>query len=209
MQRHEDRPAGWLWRIIALAAAVFFLWFGGFLYFTGQLPQDVGDVSAETDAIVVLTGGAGRLDVGLELLARGQAKKMLISGVDRVTTASAIQRHSPNAAEQFACCVELGHEAENTIGNAMETAMWMEQSDFRSLRLVTAAYHMPRSLLLFGQAMPDVDIVAHPVFPRHVKVSAWWRWPGTAKLLAFEFNKYLVSLLTVRLTDNRPAARSG
>ena len=76
--------------------------------------------------------------------------------------------------------------------------MWVKSGGYRSLRVVTASYHMPRSLLLFRHYMPEVELVANPVFPAHVKLESWWRWPGTAKLLAVEFNKYLVSLLRVQ-----------
>ena len=41
----------------------------------------------------------------------------------------------------------LGREADNTHGNARETAGWMRGEGYRSLRLVTSWYHMRRSLL--------------------------------------------------------------
>lgn len=188
-----------LGRVSRFALALFLLWFGGFLHFTASLPRPHEAPPGETDAIVVLTGGADRLDVGLRLLVEGKAAKLFISGVDRATTAAALQRRSGSAPEKFACCVVLGHAAEDTEGNAIETALWMEREKFTSLRLVTASYHMPRSLLLFRQALPDAQITPHPVFPAHVHLEDWWRWPGTARLLANEYNKYLASLLTVRL----------
>ena len=64
------------------------------------------------------------------------------------------------------------------------------------MRLVTASYHMPRSLMEFRRVMPDVRLIAHPVFPAHVRIDAWWRWPGTASLLAGEYIKYLVAAVT-------------
>jgi uncharacterized SAM-binding protein YcdF (DUF218 family) len=70
----------------------------------------------------------------------------------------------------------------------------MREQGLGSLRLVTAAYHMPRSLLEFRRAMPEIEIVPHPVFPKHVKQRNWWRWPGSASLIISEYNKYLVAL---------------
>ena len=183
-----------LWLISGLVC----LWLGGLIYFANSLPQAVEDPDGITDAIVVLTGGAERLDVGLALLVQDRAQRLLISGVDRATTAEALRAQSPTTPERFACCVDLGHEAVDTVGNAVETAMWVKSAGYRSLRVVTASYHMPRSLLLFRHYMPDVELVANPVFPAHVKLTRWWLWPGTAKLLAVEFNKYLVSLLRVQ-----------
>ena len=83
----------------------------------------------------------------------------------------------------------------NTAGNAIETTVWMKKHEYRSLRLVTAAYHMPRSLLEFGHAMPGVTLIPHPVFPEKVKQDYWWGWPGTASLMVGEYDKYLLAWL--------------
>ena len=69
----------------------------------------------------------------------------------------------------------------------------MEAEHFTSLRLVTAAYHMRRSILEFRRAMPGATIIAHPVFPDAFKRDQWWRWPGTVHLLATEYTKYLAA----------------
>ena len=104
----------------------------------------------------------------------------------------------------IACCVVLGHVAENTRGNAIETAVWMYEEGFKSLRIVTANYHMPRSLLEFKSLMPDVEIVAHPVFPDNVKVDNWWRFPGSSALIASEYNKYVFASLRNALLNWLP-----
>ena len=181
--------------IVMLGAA----WGGGLFWFAASIPEVVSDPAARTDAIVVLTGGSGRLGTGLELLSGDRAGKLFVSGVYRgvdVAKLLEMSRHSP---QELRCCVEIGHSAGNTAGNAVETAAWMRRQGYRSLRLVTSSYHMPRSLLLFRQAMPDVLLVANPVFPPHVKLDGWWFYPGSARLLMVEYSKYLVSLLSVRL----------
>lgn len=101
--------------------------------------------------------------------------------------------------EEWECCIALGYEAGDTIGNAAETALWMRKEGFRSVRLVTANYHMPRSLLEFSHAMPGVTVIPHPVFPNSVKQDQWWRWPGTAHLIATEYTKYLAAAVRHRL----------
>ncbi len=169
------------------------LWGGGLVWFSQQIPRSVEDPLAVTDAIVVLTGGAGRMSKGLELLAQGRANKLFVSGVYRGVDVAEILRMSRRAPEKLECCVELGHDAFDTVGNARETARWMRGDEFRSLRLVTANYHMPRSLAAFRRAMPDAVLVPHPVFLEHVRIDAWWRSPGTAVLIAGEFTKYLIS----------------
>ena len=188
--------------VFGAALALFFVWLGGLIAFAEGLPRAVEQVGRKTDAIVVLTGGAERLKAGVQLLVEGGARKMLISGVDPATTAAMLQIGGAPEAELFRCCVDLGYEARNTEGNAIETALWVRRDGYRSLRLVTASYHMPRSLLLFRQAMPGVEMVANPVFPEHVKQEHWWLYPGTARLFAMEYSKYVVSLIRVRLTGD-------
>ena len=201
--RHQFSPLGGdarFWRGLALALVLLiFIWFGGLLQFVMTLPMSIERPNGTSDGIVVLTGGAERIDEGLSLLTAGQAKTLLITGVDPATTAEALQARNASAIAKFECCIELGHLARDTRGNAIETALWVERDGHRSLRLVTASYHMPRTLLLFRLAMPDTDLIAHPVFPMHVKLDAWWRYPGTARLLAVEYTKYLISLISVRL----------
>ena len=88
----------------------------------------------------------------------------------------------------------LGHDAIDTRGNARETAAWVRARGVRRVHLVTANYHMARSLLEFRRAMPEVTIVAHPVIADRVRLDDWWWRPGTASLLASEYTKYLAAL---------------
>jgi uncharacterized SAM-binding protein YcdF (DUF218 family) len=179
---------------VALLAALAALWLGGLFWFASSIPDEVADAESETDAIVVLTGGSLRVQSGLALLAAGKAKKLFVSGVYHSTDVAALLRISRQSPEHVACCIVLGHEADNTLGNATETAQWMRQEGFHSLRLVTASYHMPRSLLEFTRAMPDIRIIPHPVFPESVKQDRWWASPGTASLIIGEYQKYLLAL---------------
>ena len=140
-------PRRRLSRSAALLLALAIPWLCGFLWFASRIPAEIGDAESETDAIVVLTGGSLRVQSGLALLAAGKAKKLFVSGVYHSTDVAALLKVSRQSPEHVACCIVLGYEADNTLGNAVETAQWMRQEGFRSLRLVTANYHMPRSLI--------------------------------------------------------------
>ena len=151
---------------IALAWTILLaLWAAGFAWFGASLPDHVADATTHTDAIVVLTGGTERVSTGIDLLAAGLGKRLLVSGVHRDVGVAELLRLSPQAPASLACCIDLGYAASDTVGNAEETAEWMHAQGFRSLRLVTANYHLPRSMLEFHSAMPDVEIIEHPVFP--------------------------------------------
>ena len=210
MVRTRGRRGSTLRFLIITTVAATFIWMGGFMWFASELPHDVEDPASETDGVVVLTGGSDRLESGLDVLAAGKAKKLLVSGVHQLTSVTQLQRLLQREPEMFECCVVLGKAAENTAGNASETSRWADQEGYRSLRVVTGAYHMPRSLLEFRRAMPEAVLIAHPVFPPHVKLSQWWRWPGTASLIATEYSKYLFSLAWTRvMSDAEDGTSSG
>ena len=191
----RPRGPGGARRATVVLALILLAWAGGFVWFLTVIPTDLEDTTTRTDAIVVLTGGSERRPVGLELLADGFADRLFVSGVYSGVDVATILDLNAEAPTTLACCIELGHDAPHTVGNARETAIWMAAGKRTSLRLVTANYHMPRSLVLFRRMMPAVAIVPHPVFPPNVEVGAWWRHPRSLVLLADEYTKYLVSLL--------------
>jgi len=190
------------------SAALFALSVAGFIWFA--TPPSPENQPAPTDAIVVLTGGRLRLQSGMDLLRDGKGRKLFVSGVNQQVDLEELLRVSGNAPDWATCCTALGHDADNTLGNARETAQWMRQQGFSSLRLVTAWYHMPRSLLELDRAMPEVEIIAHPVFPDDVSQEHWWASRSTVLLLASEYGKYLGALLrpVVERLRSVPTVRS-
>jgi uncharacterized SAM-binding protein YcdF (DUF218 family) len=197
-QQEGGRPAPGRWRRIqrlaSFAGLPLVLYGLGFLWFTTLLPAAGDSDGRGTDAIVVLTGGSDRLAVALDLLIADKGRKLFVSGVYRGVDVRQLLDLSQHSPEDLSCCVVLGYEADNTRGNANETAAWMKSEGFTSLRLVTATYHMPRSLLEFRRTMPEVEIVPHPVFTESFKRDDWWLWPGSSSLLISEYTKYLVAL---------------
>jgi uncharacterized SAM-binding protein YcdF (DUF218 family) len=187
--------------LAGLAVIMLAAWIVGLFAFVGSIPRGEVDADGAVDAIVVLTGGSARLKTGLTLIAEKRAKKLFVSGVYRGVDVAELLRVSRQSPDEVACCIVLGYSAESTRGNAVETARWMADEDFASLRLVTANYHMPRSLVEFRAAMPGIELVAHPVAPEHVMLDEWWHWPGTAGLMVSEYNKYLFAVLHAAFGD--------
>ncbi len=190
----QRRTAGIAALLSALAGLLIAgLWIAGLVLFYRSIPASPPNAATTTDAIVVLTGGSGRLDKGLDLLAENRARKLFVSGVYRGVDVARLLEISRRAPEDFICCVTVGHSAVSTSGNATETAAWIERNGFRSLSLVTANYHMPRSMLEFRRAMPEIVIVPHPVFPERFKRERWWAWPGSASLVVTEYTKFILA----------------
>lgn len=191
----------WLGGFVVLALLA---WSAGLVWFAASLPRAVADPFTHTEAIVVLTGGSERVDTGLRLLAEGRADRLFISGVGGTAKASDVVAHAAKDPE-LGPRISIGTAA-NTPGNAAETAAWVRGQGVKSIRLVTAGYHMRRSLLELHSAMPDIAIVPHPVFPANVKSDDWWRWPGTASLIAREYTKFTLTWIWQRIGGDTLAA---
>jgi uncharacterized SAM-binding protein YcdF (DUF218 family) len=63
----------------------------------------------------------------------------------------------------FVCCVDLGYDAIDTVGNALETAKWVRAHNYRRVLVVTSNYHMPRSLLELHRIDPETQYVGYPI----------------------------------------------
>ena len=161
-----------------MIAAIGLLWSLGFALFAVSLPGAAGD--EVTDGIVVLTGGSGRVQRGLDLLGRGKAKRMLVSGVDRrVRAADLVETY--HITPVLLARIDLGRSAVDTRSNAKETALWITHHGYRSIRLVTTDWHMRRARYELRQVLRDVHVVRDGV-PSN----------PTLTTLLREYNKYLL-----------------
>jgi uncharacterized SAM-binding protein YcdF (DUF218 family) len=163
-------------------------WALGFLLFMGSIGSPVE--GRKTDAIVVLTGGPGRIDRGLALLRQHAAGRMLISGVDREVRPNELAAEYKIEPRLMTCCIDLGHEAVDTQSNAEETAAWVRAHHYKTVRLVTADWHMPRARLELAHLLgKDIELVGDAVKSSSPRF-------GT---LFFEYHKYLVRGLAMLL----------
>ena len=94
----------------------------GFVVFLNLIDDHIVSEPPKADAIVVLTGGPSRISEGVKLLMQGKGDRLLISGVYSATTRSELAALSPGDEELFKCCVDIGYDARDTIGNADETS---------------------------------------------------------------------------------------
>ncbi len=186
--------------LIPITALVGSLALAGLYIFAGTVRSLIPAGVARADAIVVLTGGDDRVATGIELVTAGQGRRLLISGVHPSTgTRDLLRRVGGNAA--FRCCVDLGHDALDTSGNAEEARDWAQTWGFRSLIVVTSSYHMPRSLAEFARVMPDTKLIPYPVRSRIYQLDSWWQHQPTARLMVTEYLKFLAA--SARLAVSR------
>lgn len=166
----------------------------GFIWFAQSIEDSDGMAVSKADGIVALTGGEFRIAEADKLLESGHGKRLLITGVNEVTTRREIRHLMPQSHAQFDCCVDIDRKALNTIGNAVEAGKWVRGNGFSSLIVVTSSYHMPRSLTELKWAMPDVELIPYSVKSRNFHMEDWWLYPGTARILMSEYVKLIPAL---------------
>ena len=181
---------------LAILIVIALLWAAGLLAFTDRVAKSTPAAEPPTaDGVVALTGiSSARIEAATHLLETGKAKRLLISGVNREVTRPQMRDVGRGARATYECCVDLGFRAEDTQGNARETASWVSYYHYRSLIVVTADYHMPRALLELRATMPGVTLIAFPVSTDEVDARAWWRKGPEARRITLEYCKYLTIL---------------
>jgi uncharacterized SAM-binding protein YcdF (DUF218 family) len=182
-----------------LLLTIALLYAASFLVWIAFLPTPKASDDAVADAIVALTGDGDRLTPAVALLEMGNGDRLLISGVNKQTSKGALKQLLKGG-PSFDCCADLGFAAADTRGNAEEAAVWAHRHHYKSLIVVTAAYHMPRSLMEFSAQMPDVTLIPYPVLADPAPEFSW----QTLKRLNSEYAKYIAAW--VRLTLFAPTA---
>jgi uncharacterized SAM-binding protein YcdF (DUF218 family) len=152
------------------------------------------------DGVVALTGGSERVADAVELLAKGRARRLLITGVNQQTSRHEMARLMPSFQRLFDCCIDLGRAALNTAGNADETRQWVEANAIHSsLIVVTSNYHMPRALVELRSALPRLELIPYPVVSDRLRNSDWRSDAQVARLLAVEYVKFLAALVRTKI----------
>jgi len=191
----QERRQGWLKFfafMVVLSAVLFCL---GFLTFASKINKlTPPDIIPNADGIVVWTGkGGGRLETGADLLRQDKGERLLISGVNEKTSLEAIKDLVILPDQKAECCIDLDYSAEDTIGNARETANWARALGYEHIILVTSAYHMPRAEIEIGSVAGRVKITPYPVVSQNRK--AWFRDKIQFKRLSQEYGKLLLTYI--------------
>ncbi|GGB39000.1 hypothetical protein GCM10011380_30590 [Sphingomonas metalli] len=166
--------------MLRLLSTLLVAWCLGFAAFMLLLPPPLEGTT--TDAIVVPTGGAGRIDRGLQLLRDRQAKRMLVTGVAPGVRPRDLARMYGTPRALFDCCVDLGADAVDTRSNAEETAAWVRRHDYRTVRLVTSDWHLPRARMELSATLGPRVLVLGDGVPGNVRLAT----------LVNEYNKLIL-----------------
>lgn len=184
----------WIIRLLIAGAS---LWCAAFFVFLLSM-YVAADEEQHADALIVLTGGNARVERGFELLAEGSAPVLFISGVgSNVTLAEMLAAHTSipvrNEILHRQPEIVFDYDASSTRTNATEAAAFVRKRNYKTIRLITAHYHMPRSFVEFRAALPGVTILREPVTPESFANTKWWEDAASRKLILQEFHKYLAA----------------
>jgi uncharacterized SAM-binding protein YcdF (DUF218 family) len=179
--------------LVKLGVGLLVVYTLGFILFALTLPRQPA-VLPHADGIVALTGGDARLDAAEKLLENDSARRLLISGVNPGTTKAQLKALA-HGGRRFDCCADLGFRATSTHGNADDATAWVRRPGYNSIIVVTANYHMRRSLNEFSADMPGVRLIAYPVDPQGLDLKGLWQDPHALHLLHNEYAKYLASFV--------------
>ena len=175
---------------------------GGFAAFATHVSQlTTPEDPRDADAIIVLTGGESRIDAAVDLLQSGKGKRLLISGVNPVARLSDLRLATGGDEGLFACCVDIDRAALDTIGNAEESAKWVNSHAYGNVILVTNNYHMPRSLLEMRRFLGSAELQPYPVVNTDLDDGGWLTKPDALRVLFTEYAKYLAAVARGMLSD--------
>ncbi|WP_166652533.1 YdcF family protein [Enterovirga rhinocerotis] len=196
------RKPGWFRRVLQLVVlpvlVIGGLFAGGFGVFVWSLDRSESEPAMAADAIVALTGGQGRVEDALQLLAQGWGTRLLITGVNERTSRDSILALSPALRGIVDCCVDLDYRARNTVDNAAEIRRWVEERGFRSLIVVTSYYHLPRTLAELNEALPGVRKIPHAVVGTRTG-EAWDATLARGRVILMEYMKFLAVSVRTRM----------
>ena len=182
-------------RVIILVALILILYFMSFINFLFNVDKNfmVKNNINNINNIVVLTGNAGRLAVGLDLMDNNINSRMLITGVAKGVKYSDIIKNRDSKKDR----IDLGYNAHSTLGNALETALWVKERNINDIILITDNWHMPRTLLLFKASMPNREIVPYALKTVNFKFKDYLQFYNITFFIYEEHMKYIISHVQV------------
>lgn len=193
-ERQSRRRVTFLRRTLFVLFTALLVFSGGFALFASHVSNLTTPADpARADAIIVLTGGQSRIDAAMNLLRAGKGDRLLISGVHPSATRRQLQLATGSDKTLFNR-VDIDRAALDTIGNAEESAKWVESHDYDRVILVTNNYHMPRSLLEMGRLLRHATLEPYPVVVSKLDNGNWLKKPEALRVLFTEYNKYLLAL---------------
>ena len=150
--------------------------------------------SKYNSAIIVLTGGKGRIEKGIDLYKNGHGSFLFISGVFHESELE-IKQQIERQVFNHNCCVVDDKNATSTLENAFEVKNWLaENPEIENLILVSSYYHLPRSFIIFSNTIGEKKIFLSPAeYKLKVNNNLFFH----IKLIFLEFVKVIYTIISL------------
>jgi uncharacterized SAM-binding protein YcdF (DUF218 family) len=192
-----------VWRVVrAIGILGLSLWL---LSWVAARALIVGQGPASADAIAVLAGSATyieRADRAAKLFSEGRAPRILLTNDGLVGGWSEPEQRNPLLVERTV--EELKRQGvprekieivpgpvANTYEEVARLRDYIGERGWRSILIVTSAYHSRRALWVAGRVMHDISVGIDPVAPgaQSPAPAVWWMYPLGWRLVPGEYAK--------------------
>ena len=182
-------------RKLVLYAFLFIILFiiYNFIIFSKKIQYKEVTFNSDSDGIAVLTGGKGRIKLGLELFNDRKNLELIISGVDKKVPDKAIIPIDLKNKDN----VTIDKESESTYQNAKVINKWIIKNKLQNVTIITSYYHMPRSMLLMQSFTPSINFHIYPVKKPFSDKSSFKENIFYHFFLTEEYIKYLLSYFII------------
>jgi len=152
--------------------------------------------SKPADAVIVLSGGKGRIPEGYRAWRSGAGRDFCILGAGRNVKPAQLLPAAASIPADVLSRIHVEGWSENTLENAFSAKAIVEQRGYSSVILVTSDYHVPRAYLAFRKVLaPDVALSVIPVRAESGNPArVAWRWARRHFLEGWKYWGYRVLL---------------
>ncbi len=186
----------------AIISSVILLWLASGEIYDYRDSFTMDRDAAKIDVVLCLAGGKGRIPAAVELWqklksirASGQAPVLFLSGVGlHANEETLIEQGIAKEVVRSMRKEEVVFEnvSTNTFENAEIFTSFQRQKQWKNVVLVTAGYHMRRSLDILRKTIgTDVNIYSYTVGAENFDRNGWHRDPYAVRVTMIEYIKWL------------------
>lgn len=165
----------------------------------------LSDPPKQSDVIIVLSGGQGRVEKAAELYKAGYAPYVILSNAKEATSKSGDMVQTALALGIPQDVIYTENAADSTYQNAEYTLPIMKEYSFKSAIVVSSDFHMRRVKFLFGRVYKKSEIeLTYEGSASGYNAKRWW---SDRKSRETTFNEY-VKMIGNTFGYNGPEAKS-
>ncbi|NQX45876.1 YdcF family protein [Paenibacillus tritici] len=165
----------------------------------------ISESPGQADVLIILSGGGGRVEQGVQLFQEGYAPQLLLSNVKENAGPSGNMRQTSLSLGIPEGAILAENAAQSTYQNAQFTLPIMKQQGFKSAIVVSSDFHMRRVKFIFDHVYKDSGIeLTYVGADSGYNAKAWWSDRYSRETTFNEYTKMIGNALGY----NGPEAKS-